>query len=508
MAMTDSDDQAPSGPVVEIQPSESIKSLDEEIWKRFSRRTGSIEKFLEDWIKLDESQDRLFGAIGSRGENYFQFILAQNNVEMGLALAKMCQFFAESTSADKVETFLSHTDELGNDLWHYLAGALAVNETDAALQIAKILIQLEIDFCRKNEEDESALSKLLIPEVRWRSINSMNQTRELTIEDLEKSFSDAIGQNEQLKQEIMVNIFTSDLTENEGQLSATLLHHGVSSKTEREERDAIFRLFFRYIGGGRRETVFMKLVEVDFPKLFDQAIDLLIKVADEETKEFAATDINLARAQQQVWLYRLLALQNRGGQSALVKAVIADRPRYVSVISGLLKNENLVIASKDNKGRTVTHDLTVDERSPATQNPSLSMLLQQDGRGNTVYHTAAMLSRVECCKRLFNGLSLMDSFMITTRIPNKFGLTVSDMLDSKVGAQKLGQELKRGNIKQKDAEQLLTLMKKIKRDLKEHLGDMIDRAKETFERTGGLSEAKPTFDLRRIPTISLNFRDR
>ena len=493
--------------IAAIPPSPQIQAVDDEIQTRFSKRTGTLERFLNEWLKLDSSQDILLGAVGVQGENYFQHILAKNDIAMAHALANICGYFAQTEIADRIIAFMNHNDSRGNDLWHYLARCLTQSETEEALEIAKILIDLEISFTNKNEDDETALSKLLLPQPRWRSINSMNAAKELTIDDLEEAFSEAIHGNEALKQEIMVNVFSSDLVDNDGQLTLTILKVALSSQAERPERARAARLFFDAIGGPRRESIFMKTAEVDQPKIFDLFIDLMTKVVEDETREVAARDGALAFARQQVLLYKKLSIRNRTAQNIVVKAVIADKPKLISTIMSILKNENLMVAKKDERGDTIRANVTVDEKSAAPQNPALSLLLQLDARGNTAYHTASFLSRSDCLKRLFGNLSMMDSFMIASKIPNRYGVTVEDSLEPKRVMQKLGAQLRAGKINQTDANQLVALSKKQHREVKEFLGEMIARASETIERTGGLSEAKPTFDLKRIPTVAMQIRE-
>lgn len=499
--------EAPQGRQQAIPPSPQIQAVDREITTRFAKRTGSLERFLNEWLKLDSSQDMLLGAVGVEGENYFQHILAKNDIHMGLALANICGYFAQTEISDRIIAFMNHTDRRGNDLWHYLASCLTNAETEEGLQIAKTLIDLEISFTRKNEDDETALSKLLLPEPRWKSINSMNAAKELTIDDLEQAFSEAIHGNEALQQEIMVNVFSSDLSDNDALLTTTILRTALSSQSEREDRARAARLFFAAIGGPRRETVFMRTPDVDQPKIFETLVDLLVKVIEDETRETAARDGAMAFAQQQVKLYRKLSTRNRSAQNILIKAVIADRPKLISTITSLLKNENLMVARKDERGETIRANVTVDEKSPAPQNPALSMLLQLDARGNTAYHTAAFLSRLDCLKRLFGNLSMMDSYMIASKIPNRYGVTVQDTIDAKVVMQKIGAQLRAGKINQSDANQLVGLARRQHREVKEFLGEMIARAAETIERTGGLSEAKPTFDLKRIPTVAMHIKE-
>ncbi|MBL8673168.1 MAG: hypothetical protein JNK11_21090 [Alphaproteobacteria bacterium] len=485
----------------------TLQALDQEIRTRYAKRTGSLERFLSEWLKLDESQLKLFGSRGEKGENFFQYQLAKGDIEMGLALANIFKEFAESTVSEKVYEHLKHHDGELNDIWHYLANTLAKNETENGLTIAKLLIQLEVDYCRKNNQDESALAKLLLPEVKWKSINSMNAAKELTLAEMEQALPDRIKGNEQIKQEVFYTIFDSDLTNNEGLLSQIALRQGMAPQAERELRNHTERLFFSFVGGQRRESLFMRIAELDMPRLFEGIIEMLLRVTEDEVREIAARDPGLAKAEQQVRIYKRLAFRNRSFQSALTKAVIANRAKAVGIICGLLKNENLVATSKDTRGQTVKKDITVDEKSPAPQNASLSLLLQQDARGNTVFHTAVMLSRTECVKRLFNGLSLMDAFMICSRIPNRYGIVVADLLQLQRTMQKLAVEVKAGKLTEADANQIAGFSKGMNAETREFVGDLIKRAKETFERTGGLSEAKPTFDIRRVPTVALQIRE-
>ena len=487
-------------------PSPAIEALDTEIKTRFARRTGSLDKFLNEWIKLDESQQMMFGAHGLNGENYFQYKLAHNDSEMALALARMCEFFAQSTDAEKVIGFLNQIDNSGNDIWHYLAGCLATNEDDDALTIAKILIQLEIDYVRKNDDDESALSKLLLPEVRWKSINSMNEVKRITIDEIENAFSDAVNANAAMKQEIVNNIFSSDLKDNEARLMTSIIGQAMAPQAERDVRDHAMKLMFEYIGGNRRENLFMKIAESEYGDLFDTCMNLLVSSAEYATREIMARDAQWAKAAQQSYFYKRLALRNRGRQNALMKAIIGDKPKHVGAIMGMFTNESLVLVKKNSRGETIKDDVTIDGESPAPNNPFLSYVLQLDGRGNTAFHTSVLLGREDCLRKLFHGLSLMDSYMIITRIPNKYGLVVADAIDPQRGLRKLAIELKAGRVQQQEAQQIAGMLKASKRDIKDYLQDVIARCEVVFERTGGLSEAKPTFDLKRIPTVAMHMQ--
>ena len=182
------DDQTSHRRLPPPSPNEALAALDQQVRARFARRTGTLEAFLKDWVRLEESQNVFFNSRGSVGETYLQHLLAHGDIPMALGVARTCAFIAESTSADKVSGFMNNIDMEGNDLWHYLADNLTANEDADSLEIAKLLIQLEIDYCRKNDKDESPLARLLIPQPRWASINSLMQAKTMSIAEMEESF--------------------------------------------------------------------------------------------------------------------------------------------------------------------------------------------------------------------------------------------------------------------------------------------------------------------------------
>ncbi|KJV06726.1 hypothetical protein VZ95_20585 [Elstera litoralis] len=175
--------------------------------------------------------------------------MANGDIDMALPIAQMCAFFAESTDAERIANFLNHIDTESNDIWHYLADNLKESEDDDSLAIAQLLVQLEIDYCRKNDQDESPLARLLVPTPRWPSVNSMLLAKQLTIDEIEASFPSHVTQNEQIKAEIMAGIFFSDLAENDARLSSNMIYYATHSKSEMPDRLSIARAVFDYAGG-------------------------------------------------------------------------------------------------------------------------------------------------------------------------------------------------------------------------------------------------------------------
>lgn len=501
--MDSSQDAGPKPNSLSRAPNPEIAKLDQDIRTRFARRTGSMQAFLEQWIRLDDSQAMLFGARGIKGENYLQFCLANGDIAMALPVLRICAFFAETTATDTVTQFLNHIDSEGDDVWHYLANNLKESEDDDSLAIAQFLVQLEIDYCRKNNDDESPLARLLVPTPRWPSVNSMLLAKQLTIDEIEASFPAHVTDNPQIKSEIMAGIFFSDLAENKARLINHMIYFASHPKSELPDRLAIGRALFEYVGGKRAETVLMKMIETNHQDTFEKAMEFLYALADQVTKLSAKGDNQLAKAQAQAYIYRRIGCRNRIFQSTLTKAVMADRPTYISTLLQLVVNESITLSRRNAKGQTENELLTIDKNSPSPANPALSLLLQQDARGNLAFHVAVLMNRSDCLRKLFYGLSLIDIHAILCRIPNRFNLTVADLLSQRTAFQKLSVEVKAKRMSVEDAQQWGMQIKGIDPRIAEFLGEAIHKAEDVIQRTGGIKSAKPNFDLIRVPTVML-----
>ncbi len=491
-----------------VEASAAISALDEEIRSRYAKRTGSLASFLQQWIRLDISQEQFFSARGINGENYLQFVLSRWDTSMALGVAETCLQYAESTSAGPVVAFLNHIDGQGSDIWHYLAENLRRSEDDETLSIARILIKLEVDYCRKNNDDESPLGRLLVPDVKWNSINALLAAKTVTLDEIEASFPERIAANPTLKAEIVVGIFGSDLTENEGKLTRTMLADVLSPRSERDARNRLGRAFFEYVGGRRAETLLMRLVETDYKDLLGEMLRLLQVCAEEQNLAIAAGDVQEARANQQIYMYRRLGKRSKVFQNCAMKAVIGDRANYLSQILGLLRLEEVAIARRNMKGGTDREVIIVDKASPASANPALSLLLQQDARGNTMWHLAVLHNRPECLKKLLFGLSFIDTMTVLAKIPNRYNLTVMDLTSLKDAHPKLAQEVKSGRMTLEDAQTWLTNIKMVDKRMIEFLADLLRKADDAMSRGGGAgSTLKPSFDLARVPTIQFLLKE-
>ena len=484
-------------------PNAAILAIDQEVRSRFARRTGTLESFLKDWVRLESSQDQFFNSRGVVGETYLQHLLAHGDIPMALGVARTCAFIAESTSADKVSGFMNNIDKEGNDLWHYLADNLTENEDRDSLEIAQLLIQLEIDYCRKNDKDESPLARLLIPSPRWNSINSLLQAKALTIAEMEESFPTAVIRNDKLRGEFMGGIFFSDVTDNEARLLNHLLAQVNSVKADKMERARTARCLFDYVSGQRLDTVLMRVAESNYADTFNKMLDFLQTIAEDAFVTLAASDMQAAKVNQQVFIFRRLARRNRVFQSLLNKAIAANKPNYVSDMMRQLRNEDLIILKRNSRGDTEREVLILDKNSAAPSNPTMALLLQQDARGNLPFHNAVLMGREDCLRKIMFGLSLIDLHVMMTRIPNRFGLTVEDLMSPESAFRKLSVEIKSQRMSIEDAQSMLATIKGVDKRIVEYLSEAIRKADDVINRTGGQSVAKPTFDLMKIPTVQM-----
>ncbi|MDI9407879.1 MAG: hypothetical protein QM523_01370 [Candidatus Pacebacteria bacterium] len=486
-----------------VTPSTQILELDKDIRSRFERRTGSLVAFLQQWILLEPSQRLFFNARGLRGENYLHYLLSIKDLTIAQAVVQMCNEFARSTNSAGVVAFLKHIDLNGNDVWHYLAENLADREGDDALQIAQILIQLEIDFCRKNDQDQSPLAHLLIPEVKWASINAMIKVRRLSIEEIEESFSDTISQNEAVMAEIINSILLSDIRKNRGVLLTQLLDFALSPKAEKINRAPLLRAIFNYVGGVLAETVFMYAVESDLREIVDRMLRLLELGSEDATRQKAAVDSQTARQEKQVYIYNHLAKTNKSGTGILHRMVIADRANYIPKIFSLIQNENIwqINPNRGVKGQPERIPVILNRLSASPSNPVMSLLLMQDARGNTAYHLAVMGGREDCIRKLMVGLSVIDIAAIIGKIPNRLNLTLIDLMSVQRAHAKLSVDIKANKLSVEEAQNILAGVKKVDPRLVEYLAEYVKKAEDAVQRSPG-AVPQPSFDLGKLQHIA------
>jgi len=168
-----------------------------------------------------------------------------------------------------------------------------------------------------------------------------------------------------------------------------------------------------------------------------------------------------------------------------------------------LRNEDLIVLKRNARGDTEREILIVDKTSASPSNPTMALLLQVDARGNLPFHNAVLLGHDDCLRKIMFGLSLIDLHVMMTRVPNRFGLTVADLLSPEAAYRKLSIEIKTQRIAIEDAQNILATIKAVDKRIIEYLGEALRKADDVINRTGGQSVAKPTFDLMKIPTVQL-----
>jgi hypothetical protein len=321
--------------------------------------------------------------------------------------------------------------------------------------------------------------------------------------EMEESFPSAVIRNDKLRGEFMGGIFFSDIADNEARLLNHLLAQVTSLKADKMDRARTARCFFDYVSGPRLDTVLMRVAESNFADTFNKMLNFLQSIAEDTYVTLAASDLQAAKVNQQVFIFRRLARRNRVFQSLLSKAIASNKPSYVSEMMRQLRNEDLIILKRNARGDTEREVMVLDKNSPAPSNPTMALLLQQDARGNLPFHNAVLQGREDCLRKIMFGLSLIDLHVMMTRIPNRFGLTVEDMMSPESAFRKLSVEVRSQRMSIEDAQSLLTTIKGVDKRIIEYLSEAIRKADDVINRTGGQSVAKPTFDLMRIPTVQM-----
>jgi hypothetical protein len=94
---------------VSTQPKPTIAAIDADIRARFGKTMGKFGSFFLNWIKFEDNSDKLYHAIGEKGENYLQFKLGENDVLEALVVLEVAKSYWEQKQQGKrVFTFLNH----------------------------------------------------------------------------------------------------------------------------------------------------------------------------------------------------------------------------------------------------------------------------------------------------------------------------------------------------------------------------------------------------------------
>jgi hypothetical protein len=173
----------------------------------------------------------------------------------------------------------------------------------------------------------------------------------------------------------------------------------------------------------------------------------------------------------------------------------------------LLRYEELVLVRRNSRGGTDREVLVVDKNSPAPSNPALSLLLHQDARGNLALHTAVQTGHLDCVRKLLFGMSMIDTYSVLARVPNRHNLTVADLISLKDAQPKLVDEVRGGRMTRDEAQAMLVQIKQADKRMVEFLTEILGKAEDSLQRMGGPKSAKPSFDLSKVATIQMMARE-
>ncbi|MTJ82208.1 MAG: hypothetical protein F8N37_14540 [Telmatospirillum sp.] len=405
----------------------SVADIHADILARHAKAPSKFSYFFLQWIKFANNSDDLFTARGASNENYLQFRLSQQHVDSAAVIFDtIVSYWREKEQESRIFSYLTQEDKDGNGIWHYLAGTLHNHEGLATLRMARTLLSMDIDFSRRNKFGQSPLSKMLLPTPRWKSLNALIQARHLSIENVENAISEQ-AKEDTARNQLMSFLFSSDISVNQGLLSQHVLHQAVQPQADMTLRAATCRLFFDYVDAEDHSPAFFKLLGIANHAMFDDIIRLLVQNTAETISQMGAPDVATRKAYAQLYLAKRLLRRDKSGEGLLFKSLAAGKYNHMAKITSLLRNDDLTINTMV-RGETVRKPVTVDKTSPAPTNPLLSLLLQQDQDGNTVFHHAVAASDLQALRRLLSGLAPSDLYAIIQSVPNKVGVTLMQMI--------------------------------------------------------------------------------
>ena len=205
----------------------TVEAVHADIKRRLAKYSGKFDHFFNQWIKFSDNSEKLFMARGKQDETYLQFRLSFQHVDSSAAIFEtLIAYWRETGHADWVYAFLTHEDHDGNGIWHYLASTLHDHEGLATLRMARTLLAMDIDFSRRNKFGQSPLSKMLLPEPRWQSVNALIQAKHLSIENIETAISEQ-SKDDTARNQFMSYLFAADIEDNRGLLTQHVLHQAI-----------------------------------------------------------------------------------------------------------------------------------------------------------------------------------------------------------------------------------------------------------------------------------------
>src|SRR3546814_4538432 len=183
-------------------------------------------------------------------------------------------------------------------------------------------------------------------------------------------------------------------------------------------------------------TLFRSLIANTTHGMFDDLLRLLLLNTEETLSAMAPPDVATKKAYRQAVLCRRLLLQDKLGEGVLFKALAAGKHAHMRKLTSLLLNDDLVI-KKLVRGEPVRQPLPVDKSSPAPSNPLLSLLLQRNRAGETIFYRAVLMGDQTALEGLFYNMPSNDVYAILTGIPNRGGLSLVDLATPEKAKQTL-----------------------------------------------------------------------
>lgn len=473
----------------------TVNDIHDDIRSRHQKSPSKFSYFFLQWIKFQNNSSDLFRARGGNDETYLQFLLGQEKVDSAaVVFDTISAYWRDQEKEDQVFAYLNHEDRAGNGIWHYLAGTLSNREGISTLRIARALLAMDIDFSKRNKKGESPLSKMLLPAPRWKSINALVQAKHLSIENLERAISEQ-AKDEAQRNHLMSQLFSNDIQNNQGLLSQHVLKQAVQPQADAVLRAATCRLFFDYRNDDTASPAFFKLIGIANHAMFDDLIKLLVQNTIETAGTIPVPDIATRKAYVQRLFAKRMLVRDKGGEGVLFKALAAQKHAHMVKITSLLRNDELAVNVMQ-RGETIRTPFLVDKDSPAPTNPLLSLLLQQDPDGNTVFHWAMVRNDLQALKRLLSGLAPNDLHAIITAFPNRAGITLLMMVsDPETAARRLYKAAMAKVVTTTRAKQMVAAMAHIDNDARDFLLARVAEIEELAKSVGRKGPLPPTFRL-------------
>ena len=481
-------------------PRPTVATIHGDISERYAKRMGKFQAFFLNWIKYQNNSDLLFAAIGDTGENYLQYRLGLGDVIESQGILQIVLDYWQPDKPQRVYEFLNHEDKDGNGIWHYLADTLRESEGMETLKMARTLLSLDVDFSKRNKFGISPLCKMLVPQPRWKSVNALIQTKHLSIENIDRSIAEK-AKDDAKKAVMMSALFKGDLSNNRGLLSQHVLKQSLSPQADRSQRDATCRLFFDYIDPQDGSSAFFKLITMASHGMFEDLLRLLMRSTDETVVAMGPPDVVTKKAYRQVLICKKLLRRDTQGEGILFKGLQAGKHQHLRKLCSLLLNDEVCI-KKLVRGEPVRQPIPVDPISPAPTNPLLSILLQRDAEGNTVFHHAMLLGNLAMLEGFFYGLPSNDIYAIITGVANGCGITLNDLTEPETAKAKLVKAVKIGLLARTRGQEMLTEIASIDKDVRGYILKKMEEIESLASDTKGGRPVAPNFDLSKF-TVSV-----